>query len=668
MRFIISFFMLMFVFVSHPQQVSLNFTKDTDPFKWSVTSIEFQQTKTLIHITVKNTAFGVRYFNALQSCYICSDIDHDVMTANDNSFRTVSGASNISLRHNETLSYVLTFPSSDLICAKEISLRVGSCYLGPIDVPELSLNDINKQMMSWEQYYNAHKKVKLTHQNIEEVKKSILKDVENWQQKGEFESTSAWQSRVNDSSRQQYISEVTKKFSDLHEEELNSLRREQVRLADDYEIYKEDLLSSYYQYKSKRASKAFVTSDFELMPYDADNETFLIHSKSFGDILLPVPVADAPLFKQNWATIVRSITPEYVPNRENVALNKLIFSNFNKKYIYDSHTVAKYAITDVNYNFAPIEIAEINFSDLKIDGDVPLPNNVPSTIFGISSQEKLLSQNTVKPERKYVSASEKSDVDVSIPQNSTLKNCTTFAIIIANENYDAVSPVPFAQNDGAILSKYLVNTLGLPEEHVKIYNNATFGNMAGALKHISNLSLAFGDKLNLILYYAGHGVPNEQTKQCMLLPIDGDALIPETCYDVDKLYTTLGRLNANSIVVLMDACFSGSTRGEGMLFASRSVKIKSNHAEPKGKMVILSASQGDETAFPFEKEQHGMFTFYLLKYLQQNKGNVTLGDLSEYLIEQVKRQSVVSSGKLQTPMVQYSPEVEESWRSWRLAQ
>ena len=63
-----------------------------------------------------------------------------------------------------------------------------------------------------------------------------------------------------------------------------------------------------------------------------------------------------------------------------------------------------------------------------------------------------------------------------------------------------------------------------------------------------------------------------------------------------------------------------------------------------------------------------MFTFYLLKYLQQNKGNVTLGDLSEYLIEQVKRQSVVSSGKLQTPMVQYSPEVEESWRSWRLAQ
>lgn len=145
-------------------------------------------------------------------------------------------------------------------------------------------------------------------------------------------------------------------------------------------------------------------------------------------------------------------------------------------------------------------------------------------------------------------------------------------------------------------------------------------------------------------------------------------MIPETCYDVDKLYTTLGEMNANSIVVLMDACFSGSLRGEGMLYASRGVRIKSSKTEPKGNMVVLSASQGDETAFPLEKEQHGMFTYFLLKCLQEKKGDVTLGQLSDYLIDQVKRQSVVYNGKLQTPMIQYSTVVENDWRRWRLAQ
>lgn len=297
-----------------------------------------------------------------------------------------------------------------------------------------------------------------------------------------------------------------------------------------------------------------------------------------------------------------------------------------------------------------------------------MSNSVSSSVVGVNSQGATLAQTNVNPSIRRISASDKSDVDIAIPQNSILKNSTTFAVIIANENYNTVSNVPYAENDGSTLAKYLTNTLGIPKEHIKKYNDATFGNIAGALKHINNLSLAFGDKLNLILYYAGHGVPNEQTKSCMLLPVDGDALLPETCYDVDRLYSTLGKLNAKSIVVMMDACFSGSLRGEGMLFASRSVKIKSNFAEPKGKMVVISASQGDETAFPFEKEQHGMFTYYLLKYLQENRGDVTLGDLSEYLINQVKRQSVVSNGKIQTPMVQYSPEIGEDWKSWKLAQ
>lgn len=255
-----------------------------------------------------------------------------------------------------------------------------------------------------------------------------------------------------------------------------------------------------------------------------------------------------------------------------------------------------------------------------------------------------------------------SNIDTSIPINTKLSNNNTFAVIIANENYNSVSNVPYAKRDGQILEKYLTQSVGLPKDHVKIYEDASFGNIAAALKHIENLSEAFGSDLNIIFYYSGHGMPNEKTKNPMLIPIDGDATIPETCYDLEKLITNIGSFKAKSVIVLLDACFSGTERGDGMLMAARGIRIRSNNTEPIGNMIILSASQGDETAYPLENEKHGLFTYYILKKLQENKGDVTLGELSDYVIDKVKRQSVVSNGKIQTPSISVSPEIFNSWR------
>lgn len=669
MKKIIVFLFVFSTFLSQAQQLELKYSRLIYPFKWSITQIESKRNETLVSVKVKNKSFEKRFINFADGEFVFSAKYPEGMRASKNTLQFSSSLKNLSLRYNEEMSFVLTFPTPELGLEKEFSLKIGTYFtLNGIIIPELSLAEVNRQMQTWEEYYNINKKSILTYRNREDVKKAIQQDVESWQKKGEFETTSAWKARVNDKTRQKYISEITSKIYVQYKNELNTVKQEQIELAKKYTDYKEALLKQYYSHKMARATNILMNSNFELRPYDADHETFLIHNNSYGDVLLPVPVEEAPSFKQNWYNISRNIKPEFVPNGEDVALNKLIFTNSGRQYIYDSHTIANYAITDVNYNFAPIEIAEINFEDIEKEGVFTTNTPFSSSIVGLKNQDTVLASTNITPERKQIFASDKSDVDIQIPHNSELKNSTTFAVIIANEKYNNVSPVPYAENDGEIFSKYLTNTIGLPKEHVKKYNNATFGNIAGALKHINNLSLAFGDKLNLIFYYAGHGVPNEQTKQCMILPVDGDALIPETCYDVNRLYNTLGELNANSVIVMMDACFSGSLRGDGMLFASRSVKIKSNYSEPKGKMVIFSASQGDETAFPFEKEQHGMFTYYLLKCLQEKNGNVTLGYLSEYLIDQVKRQSVVSNGKLQTPIIQYTPEIEDIWRSWTLAQ
>ena len=168
----------------------------------------------------------------------------------------------------------------------------------------------------------------------------------------------------------------------------------------------------------------------------------MIHSSQYGDILLPVPINDAPSFKQNWSSIKPNITPQFVPNGDSVALSKLIFTNNSKKFIYDSHTVANYAITDIKYNFSPIEIADIDVNNIHIDNFAAIPNGVSSTVVGKVSSDILTTQK-VQTGRINVSASEKSNVDIAIPQNKTDNNTSTFAIIIANEQYHSISNVQF---------------------------------------------------------------------------------------------------------------------------------------------------------------------------------------------------------------------------------
>ena len=167
-------------------------------------------------------------------------------------------------------------------------------------------------------------------------------------------------------------------------------------------------------------------------------------------------------------------------------------------------------------------------------------------------------------------------------------------------------------------------------------------------------------------YYAGHGIPDEANKTAYLLPVDGYASDIATGYSLKMLYGELGQMPAQSVLVLLDACFSGSKREGDMLASARGVAIKVKPNEPKGKLVVFSAAQGDETAYPYKEQRHGMFTYYLLKKLQETKGEATLGEISDYVTSEVRKQSIVVNGKMQTPTLTSSSAIGDAWRNWKL--
>ena len=82
-------------------------------------------------------------------------------------------------------------------------------------------------------------------------------------------------------------------------------------------------------------------------------------------------------------------------------------------------------------------------------------------------------------------------------------------------------------------------------------------------------------------------------------------------------------------------------------------------------MVVFSAAQGYETAMPYTDESHGMFTYYILKKLQETGGDVLYQDLSDYVQRNVRQKSSVI-GKTQTPTVIPSATIGDGWKEWTL--
>lgn len=421
--------------------------------------------------------------------------------------------------------------------------------------------------------------------------------LDEWQKKGEYESTEQWKKRVNVASRDE---EVKKMVSFLRKE--------------------------YLAKQGKKEIQATIKS------YDADSELFTIMVGT-EIMYVKVPRQEAPTFKAGFK-------PEYIQTEYDIVND------------YPSITGRKCKIGNKEYAATNQYAKADNLNDMALKLP-PLEMDFGST-----------AGSTTTATGKSQAPTDRS-IDQNIPSTGA-SNANTFAVIIGNENYSLVAKVPYAKNDAQLFAEYCRKTLGMPAKNVRTYGDATYAMMRNAVNDIKSIAKAYNGNINVVFYYAGHGVPNEQNKDAFLLPIDADGKQTDFCYALGDLYKELGSMDARNVLVLMDACFSGSLRGDGMLASARGVALKPKTEAPQGKMVVITATTGDETAYPYTEKGHGMFTYFLLKKLRDTKGNCTLGDLSEYITTNVRQQSVVVNRKSQTPSVATSQAVVNEWRDMKL--
>jgi len=270
----------------------------------------------------------------------------------------------------------------------------------------------------------------------------------------------------------------------------------------------------------------------------------------------------------------------------------------------------------------------------------------------------------------FITTTEPEDVDTNIPQNLK-SNSNRFALIIGNEDYSSFQQglnsevnVDFAVNDALIFHQYAIKTLGVPASNAILLTNARAIDIHKAIEKLALLAKSLNGKAELIFYYAGHGFPDEN-KEPYLIPVDVGGSDLRFAIKLTELYAKLTEYPSQRVTVFLDACFSGGARNQGLI-AARGVKIKPKTNDLTGNLVVFAASSGDQSSLPFSEKKHGMFTYHLLKKIQETKGDITYGVLYNYLQEQVGVKSLLINSKEQTPQINVSQAIVEGWKGWGL--
>lgn len=314
--------------------------------------------------------------------------------------------------------------------------------------------------------------------------------------------------------------------------------------------------------------------------------------------------------------------------------------------------------------------------DFRVDPSLPSHLDVPQNKDVVSLLHSKESEKTNNSSKNYAdnSSSEKiagsrqlnSDVDINIPRaKKDAEN--TIVLIIANENYENVKKVDYALNDGATFEQYMKLAVGVPETQIFTVTDGTLGKMKGAFTKLKQGASIIGKKSKVIVYYSGHGNPDEKTKEAYILPVDYQVGDNSTAFKLKDIYDDLGSIDANSVVFFIDGCFSGATKSEesDMIVSARSVAIKPKEEKAVGNLIVFSAAQGDQMAHIYKEKAHGMMTYFLLKKLQQTNGDATLGELAEYITESVKKSAFFINENQQHPTVTAS-EKNKLWEKMTL--
>lgn len=221
-----------------------------------------------------------------------------------------------------------------------------------------------------------------------------------------------------------------------------------------------------------------------------------------------------------------------------------------------------------------------------------------------------------------------------------LKRRTYHALIIGIDDYEAdeVQDLDNPIDDATQLAQVLMDHYSFNGSNVVLLSNPTREKI---IESLDALAEVVTEKDNVLIFYAGHGVWNEQLKQGYWLPSDASMRSKSYWISNSTLRDYIGGIRSKHTLLISDACFSGGILKERAVFGnSRAIlemyKLPSRKAMTSGTLKTVP----DES----------VFIQYLLKNLLNNESPLLSAD---QLFRTFKTAVINNSPNGQVP--QYGP-------------
>jgi hypothetical protein len=299
---------------------------------------------------------------------------------------------------------------------------------------------------------------------------------------------------------------------------------------------------------------------------------------------------------------------------------------------------------------------------------IPIPFDAapikPEVVKVEANRDKLMASlgtKVVSNDQRVSVASDAKFKDIMVAPLGQSIYPNAIAVVIGSEEYQdkTIVPAPYASRDAEVMAEYFKKSLGIKttmsyinEEATMMTLNTLFDSEIGSLA-----SMITPGQTDLYVYYSGHGVPlpnKDGDMEVYLIPYD----VPKSGilrygYSLNKLYADLGSLNAKSVTVILDACFSGGSR-LSEVYESKSI---TNHKYTIGDIGIMyepwrnnpnfrvfTSSKGNQTSQANDRTRSGRFTYYLAVGLQgdadeDNNGKITMAELYEFVKTNVEKET-----------------------------
>lgn len=239
-----------------------------------------------------------------------------------------------------------------------------------------------------------------------------------------------------------------------------------------------------------------------------------------------------------------------------------------------------------------------------------------------------------------------------------IRNGDAVALIVGIEGYESAPKAAYAEQDARVFYDYAVNVLGIPADNVKLL----VGKGARRLDIEKTLATwvpprVSSGKTDVVVFFAGHGLASDDGKELFLLPHDGDRdVLAESAVRRSRIVDALKSAGVRRVTLLLDTCYSGSTReGEALLANARPVALVAKEGDLPDGVTMISAAQGDQISLSLKEAGHGLFSYTLMKGLEgaadvDGDRRITAAELHAFVSDRVAREAS-RSGRRQTPML-----------------